>query len=1121
MFYVNINGLSDEKINQSDMMKDIDKADLICFTETHLRKEYEPPNIDGYRAFHTLVNRKNYLGRNIKGVSIYCKENMNNTQIEEIVNQDGILIILKLTNVKWEKFETLFLIVCYKEDRESKFKTDDYFERIKGLIIEFKMKNIIMIGDLNGRVGLLNDNEHFGMKQRNSEDFIINSQGRNIINFCNETALIIANGRLEEGRCTFFSLYRGDVKQSMIDYLIISPSLVDNIDLFKIQPPVLYTDHAPMKVSLEIELKRQTQSHEIPSKKLLSRKQNKTIVKKPSRWNNGANFNNDIFREKCKILYEEIEKENINSTDIFVKLVHIKDTALCSTTQKKASINSGNIIYSDRLREYRQNYKRSVIQYKENKYEENLIELLKVKKAYNKILRSEKRKNKLIKLHQLKIAKDSHDHKKYWELINQQKVQKKNKVISDLKAENFKEQIKQRDTNQKMLIADNSTIKGKIFKQKVKDSENELNFEITLEEVVKALKLAQNSKSSGPDGFVYEMLKNNIQETSLILLKLFNNIKNSEQIPWKTSWTLPIYKCGDKNSLSSYRCINLSSCIEKLLTKIINERLSKWFEKYQIINSEQTGFQKGNSVLDNILLLKEVMKIYKKQNRPVYICFLDLSKAFDSVPLNNLKSKLHAILPEGSLLSLIINLIENKNYRVLYNGEETELYTLTEGVPQGDSMSPTLFCLYINDMVDTLRQNERITDPVVINDMKIATVIYADDIVLMSQSQEGIIRQIKIVQDFCSGNGLKINYKKTKVMIGNSKPKYKCLEIVTNDNSQEIEIVNNYKYLGMWLNYKNSNKTHIEALEKIGRKSSFMTTKILKEFGEINGKFLRDTFEMLSLSKMKYCAELCFCDNLSKLNQIQYQFYKRFCYLKITTPNYCLIGEFGIKPIEYHFYRAALRYWIRILQSDEKSLLKQLYKQISTNMEEQRLSNTWCWQIKKLLLDLNLEDLWLNQGSHEKLNLKYKIDTRLKDYFREKWIKSAIASRKGIDYLEMTLFSCETKQYLNYIMKDRSVNRMLKWRTSNYNLLVETERTRNRKPYEERICNLCDIGKVQDVYHVIVECPRFFDFRSKRMSFVASFSKSELYTYFNNISIKQLKTITDFMDVVEDEIKSV
>ena len=101
----------------------------------------------------------------------------------------------------------------------------------------------------------------------------------------------------------------------------------------------------------------------------------------------------------------------------------------------------------------------------------------------------------------------------------------------------------------------------------------------------------------------------------------------------------------------------------------------------------------------------------------------------------------------------------------------------------------------------------------------------------------------------------------------------------------------------MW--FSKSNKKHLDALEKKGRKSSYLTAKILKEFGEINGHMLSNTFEMLTLSKIKCGAEFRFDDNFKNFDRIQYQFYKRFCHLKITTPNYCLIGEFGIKPIEF------------------------------------------------------------------------------------------------------------------------------------------------------------------------------------------------------------------------------
>ena len=272
-----------------------------------------------------------------------------------------------------------------------------------------------------------------------------------------------------------------------------------------------------------------------------------------------------------------------------------------------------------------------------------------------------------------------------------------------------------------------------------------LNDEITIEEIGKTIKKMKNEKASGPDGFTYEMLKNNIQEVTLVLATLFNSIQNATKkpIPWNQSWIVPVYKNGNRDCLSSYRCINLASCIEKLLTKVLNNRLTRWIESHGIVNAEQTGFRKGNSVIDNILLLKEVIQIYKNTKTPLYIAFVDLSKAFDTIPINRLKKKLSAILPQSKLLSLVIKLLNNKAYKVLLNGEETETFRLMNGIPQGDSLSPTLFCIYINDFLNVLKRNHDYVDPVVIDDLEISSVIYADDILLMSQSQEGIKKQIK------------------------------------------------------------------------------------------------------------------------------------------------------------------------------------------------------------------------------------------------------------------------------------------------------------------------------------------------------------------------------------------
>ena len=124
------------------------------------------------------------------------------------------------------------------------------------------------------------------------------------------------------------------------------------------------------------------------------------------------------------------------------------------------------------------------------------------------------------------------------------------------------------------------------------------------------------------------------RETVCLLEKMYNQIMKDKVIPWKTSWTIPIYKKGAKNSVCSYRGINLSSCIEKLFTKVINKRICTWMSKNRIIHPNQTGFIKGNSVIDNILMIREIIQIYKNKKTPLYTCFIDLSKAFDSIPQN-------------------------------------------------------------------------------------------------------------------------------------------------------------------------------------------------------------------------------------------------------------------------------------------------------------------------------------------------------------------------------------------------------------------------------------------------------------------------------------------------------
>jgi len=638
--------------------------------------------------------------------------------------------------------------------------------------------------------------------------------------------------------------------------------------------------------------------------------------------------------------------------------------------------------------------------------------------------------------------------------------------------------------------------------------ENFLDNRITVEEIEKAIKSTKNMKSSGPDHVVYEIFKNNPSQIQILEI-LYNSIFQDKSTPWELSWMIPIYKKGDKNNSNSYRCLNLSSCVEKVLTKILNDRLNTWIDRHGLIHECQTGFRKENSTLDNIWMLKEIIQIYKNSKKQLYICFIDLSKAFDSIPKYRLINKLRGIIPNGHYLSLMENVIDKKKYKILLNGAESEEFILENGIPQGDSLSPTLFCLYINDFLIELHKNINNIDPIKIVDIKLASLVYADDIVLFSESQQGLIKQIKHMKTFCNENGLTINYNKTKIMIHNEKENFKELMLKNDDDTTtSIEIVEEYKYLGIWI--AKTDRKHIEEITKKGRASSYLTAKTLKEFGNINSKILNETFEMLTLSKMKYGCEFYFDRNLNDPNKIIMQFYKKFHHLRITTPNYCIIGEFDVKPMEFHCYKSALNYYLKLKTKTNQSLVTRLFNRINHSIDKKLFHNTWCNRILKLMEKIHLQKLQ-NIDIYDK-RYKTVVNNRLTEYFRSEWINSAKNSNKGLRYLELCRFQSDMKQYLCLVDEKIKTDNILKLRTGNHTLAAEVGTYQNRSTHDDFTCKLCENDVTEDIYHFVSICSRYNAERRMLIPFLADCTRSDFYEIMNTLKIGQIKAIDEFID---------
>ena len=147
------------------------------------------------------------------------------------------------------------------------------------------------------------------------------------------------------------------------------------------------------------------------------------------------------------------------------------------------------------------------------------------------------------------------------------------------------------------------------------DEMKSLNQDLTLNELRRAIRGAKAQKSPGEDGIPYEFLQRLPTSANKILLKLYNQIWHTGNLPqgWKHSIVIPIPKGGkDPHTVKSYRPVSLTSTLCKIMERLVTDRLSYYLEKNNILNKFQSGFRKGRGTIDHIARLQDTIL---KQNR--------------------------------------------------------------------------------------------------------------------------------------------------------------------------------------------------------------------------------------------------------------------------------------------------------------------------------------------------------------------------------------------------------------------------------------------------------------------------------------------------------------------------
>ncbi len=419
------------------------------------------------------------------------------------------------------------------------------------------------------------------------------------------------------------------------------------------------------------------------------------------------------------------------------------------------------------------------------------------------------------------------------------------------------------------------------------------------------------------------------------------------------------------------------------------------------------------------------------------------------------------------------------------------------GVKQGCPLSPTLFGLYLDDLEDAMRAKQHLLDSPSLNGVTLLALLYADDLALASTSMAGLQAQLDVLRDYADRWGLNLNVEKTKAVIYRAVRTPVCSNPVLVYDGKRIEFVDTFKYLGIDMHCTQPFSDAGRPRKESGQRALPAMLRRCRELGIDDPLSQVKLFDALVQPVMMYGIEFWGAGDVLKGelagDLVHRTFLRGVLGVRVGTPSMAVLAEAGRYPLRVFAAQMLLKYWNRLARMEDDRLVKRAFRvsaALAGSTPGRSRHKSWAGQAAAVLESLGLP---CSLAAPAPVDVDKGVSTLQTAYL------SSVAdseSSKVQQYLRMRdAVVPETyclASYLRAVGGWRQRKRLAQLRTGSHWLAVESGRRAGAAavPRDQRVCQRCNSGEVDDEAHMIFRCAALSGQRREHASLFAPWPDS-------------------------------